>query len=107
MGYSVALGGANAPINQIIDGKKTSTSPGTAVQFSATKVPCSYVEVQALETNTKQVAVGGPLVKEAVASRAGVVLQPGEGRVFYVIDLSELWLDPQVSGEGVGYQVGR
>lgn len=106
---SVPLGGADSPITQIVDSKKTSTTPGTAVQFAAkgATTHCSYVEVQALETNTKQVAVGGPSVLEAVANRAGIVLQPGEGRIFYVTDLSMLYLDVQVSGEGVGYQLGR
>lgn len=106
----VALGGADSPIRHIDDGSETITSAGTAekvVQDASISGACIYVEVQALETNTQQIAVGGPNVVEAVASAAGIVLQPGEGRVFYVADTNNLWFDAQVNGEGLRFSIGR
>lgn len=107
---SVPLGGADSPIRQIIDGSQTIAAAGTAekvVQDAAHVGPCTYVEVQALETNTKQIGVGGSGIDETVASANGVVLQPGESRVWYVVHTDLLFADPQVNGEGVRYSIGR
>lgn len=85
-------------------GRKTVTTAGTAVSITATKTPCVGVVIQALETNTDLIAVGGSDVVAATATRKGVVLQPGESITLNVRNLKNIiYIDSIVSGEGVSF----
>ena len=62
------------------------------------------VAIQALKTNTGNIAVGGAnVVAAAGASQIGPVLEGGESISVPCDDLSDIYIDSTVSGEGVTY----
>lgn len=85
------------------DGVKSVTTAGTAVQLSSSSIPCRMVEVQARAGNTGKIAVGASTVVATAGSERGIILQPGQSASFRVKDVSTLYLDASVSGEGVSY----
>ncbi len=70
-----------------------------------------WFTVQALPSNTGTVCVGGPAVAASYSN--GMSLAPGKTFTFhaiqsniygdYVYDLSTIWIDASVNGEGVSY----
>ena len=88
---------------QIGDGLKLTVSAGTAVQFSSTSVPCRTVVVTARPENTDVVVIGSSTVVAAAATRRGISLIPGQSTEIRIADVSSLYLDSVVSGEGVSY----
>jgi hypothetical protein len=89
------------------DGRKIVTTAGTAVPLSATSVGVTSVAITALSTNTGVIVVGGSTVVASAATRRGTPLSAGGtatlSRDDQVDDLSQVWLDATVSGEGVTY----
>ena len=85
------------------DGTVTITTAGTRVQLSATSVPCKKVFVQAHESNTGTVVVGGVTCVAALVGRRGKALFATQGDNFYVSDLSLLYVDSTVSLDKVSY----
>ena len=84
-------------------GRKTSTTPGTAVALASTAA-CRRVIVQALWSNTNPVAVGlAAGVKATVGSEAGIKLNPGGSAAFDIDDIAKVYMDPITSGEGVSF----
>ena len=84
---------------------KTVTTAGTRVQLSTTKFLCEGVCIQALETNTGYVAVGGPDVV-ATASSARVcfvTLAPGASAIIPIIDLKQVYIDATTNSNIVTY----
>ena len=66
------------------------------------------VEITGLESNTDKILVGGSTVVagttgDGAATRRGIPLDPGQTLTLYVQDLSTIYLDAVVSGEGVSY----
>lgn len=83
---------------------KLVATAATRVQLSASSVPVEGVVIQALESNTGRICVGGSDVVESKSSaRIGVVLLQGDSISIGVKDLNIVWLDSSVSGEGVSY----
>lgn len=81
----------------IVNMQKTVATPGTALQFTASATPLASVAiVKALSTNTDLLYVGGV----GVDSTNGLELEAGESVVLAIDDLSEIWLDVAVGGEG-------
>lgn len=94
------------PSQNVADGRKTSTTPGTAVQIVASgtiATSSDSVMVQALLTNTNPVTVGASTTLAASGSRRGAILSAGQAVVLDVDDPSVLWLDVATSGDGVSY----
>jgi hypothetical protein len=89
----------------LTDGRKTSSSPGTAVAVRAS-LACKWVCVTALKTNTDQVNVGGSGVVAAAGSSTGQPLAAGESVTLPVNDAAKVFVDVRVSGEGVSFTVG-
>jgi len=94
-----------------VNGRKTVTTPGTAVQLSISLKAAVEVLVSALSTNTGIVCVGGSSVLATAGSESGVLLKPGETARIYggmsceggLLDLTSLYLDAAVAGEGICY----
>ncbi len=85
-------------------GRKVVASAATAEALTATKTPCVGICIQALETNTGLVCVGGSDVVAAVATRKGTVIAPGESITLNVRELKNIiYLDVTVSGDGVSW----
>ena len=87
-----------------ISGQKTVTVAGTAVALGAARIDGPLL-VKALDTNTGVVALGNDGVGDVTVSN-GLRLEAGEPIVFdWVGDLSSIWLDFAVNGEGVSWIV--
>ena len=85
------------------DGSKTVTTAGTAEALSATALPVDFVSVTAKIANTGTVAVGSSTVVAAAATQRGAPLLAGESISIGAVDLSLVYIDATVSGEGVTF----
>lgn len=91
-------------------GVRKVTKAGTPLPLTATSTNCTSVTITAFAGNTKEVAIGGANV--LVAEKEGIVLAPGD-RVQLtagfdkVDDLSKVFVDSEVNGEGVSFAYGH
>ncbi len=83
--------------------RKTVTTAGTAVPLMSTATEAKRLDVTALYENTDMVVVGDSTVVAASGTRKGVPLAAGNTYTFYVTDLSKVYIDSVVSGEGVSF----
>ena len=79
------------------DGTTTLTTAGTAVQLASNT--CKRVFIQAQESNTGTLVVGGSTVVAALVGRRGLALYPTQSAVFYVSNTNLLYIDSTVSGD--------
>lgn len=89
----------------LVAGRTVVVTAGTPVQLAVGSRFCTEIYVSALAANTAPVVVGGPTVVGAAATRTGAVV-PNSGQtplLLVVDDPSKVWLDAQVSGEGVSF----
>ena len=68
----------------------------------------SYTEAKSLDitanySNTDMIVVGGSGVVGAAVGRKGVPIAPGNTYTFKVTDLSKVYIDSVVNGDGVSY----
>jgi hypothetical protein len=99
----------------LYNGTKTVTSSGTAVALAASATPAVWVTVQALSSNTGTICVGGATV--LASAKNGTCLTAGLAAPLYAIpgainagsnyDLSSIYIDATVSGEGVSFTYVR
>jgi hypothetical protein len=84
-------------------GGRTVSTTG-AKSIVAASIPCTRIDIQALATNTKNVAVGSAGANATPGSENGIQLQPGEiYNIDFPVDALSIFLNPLVSGEGVSY----
>jgi hypothetical protein len=83
-------------------GSQNVTTAGTRVQFGSQA--CKWATIQAKDTNTDGVIIGGSTVLHA--SRNGYVLFPSQSITLSISNLNTIYVDSAVSGEGVGYLYG-
>jgi hypothetical protein len=84
-------------------GNKAVTNAGTPLQLAAATA-CRAVVITARIGNTKEVAIGfSNAVRATAGSELGMCLQPGTSVAIAVSDLSLIWVDAQVNGEGVSF----
>lgn len=84
-------------------GNKVVAAAGTPVALAAA-TPCRAVVITARIGNTKEVAVGfSNTVRATSGAEIGMQLQPGQSISIAVTDLSLIFIDAQVNGEGVSY----
>jgi len=81
--------------NALIDGEKTSNTPGTPVALVAESTSCKSVIVVAKTDNTDVVYIGGETPKIGFSAGKGVSIS--------IDDLAKVYIDPAVSGDGVDY----
>jgi hypothetical protein len=85
----------------LLQGKvKAVTTAGTRVQLDA--VPCQAVTVFARKSNTGTIFVGG---SDVSASVFGVELSTNEAFTFNVANANQIYIDAEISGDGVSYVV--
>lgn len=87
------------------DGRKVTASAGTAVAI-ASSTACKWVVCEALLSNTQAVAVGTSTVVAASGTSRGALLQPGASVTLPVNNLSSVYVDSRVTGEGVAFIYG-
>lgn len=84
------------PGSSIGSGTQTVAAAGTPVQLTTTSTPILSVAVKALHGNTGMIYVGGPDSQDCV-------LDAGEPVSMDVDNLTDVWIDADVNGEGVSY----
>ena len=94
------------PASSLLDGRKTVTTAGTAVQLASSVTAVNEVAVTALSTNTGLIVVGASTVKAKAEERRGQPLSAGQTVSLDIRDLSSVWIDSTVNGEGVSYLAG-
>lgn len=95
----------------LADGRKIIAAAGTAERLSSASVAMRSVTIQALLTNTGNIAIGGETVDVTPGSQRGAILIPGAATVIAGSsegedDLQDVWVDAAVTGEGVSYFYG-
>ncbi len=86
----------------IVSGRKAVTVAGTAEKIIANATACFMVAISADLGNANPVVVGDVDVVAANSSQRGVVLTPGNPPlVFFVRDVSSIWVDSQNSGDSI------
>ena len=83
-------------------GRKVVTTAGTDVVLAAT-TPAKLVIIQAETDNTGIIVVGSSGVDWTLASRTGVALSAGEAVTLEINNLTNVYIDAAVSGDGVTY----
>lgn len=86
-------------MGQIRDGRAVVAAGGTRVRLVNDPTPAQWLWIQADETNTAVVVVGGANVVAAAATRAGVTIDEVgafEEKGVYIpgpLDLTDVWID--------------
>lgn len=91
------------PGGSLVSGRQTVTTSGTRVQLTTTATSILEVVVTAETDNSGVITVGGADVVGALATRKGYPLQAGESIVLGVGNLSGVYIDTTVNGDGVTY----
>lgn len=89
-------------ITGIGHGVTTVTAAGTD-EVLAGSTACKRVTIQAQTDNTGKIAVGASGVDATVATGDGVLLDAGDVFELDIDDLSKIYIDATVSGDGVRY----
>ena len=97
-GHNVAV----APPTTIANGRKVVTTAGTAVVLAAS-TSCTKVDISAETDNTGIIVVGGSGVIAALATRQGVPLNAGDTYSLDITNLTTVYIDSTVNGDGVSY----
>lgn len=86
-------------------GRKIVTTAGTAVQLSTTLTRIGSVAITAETDNTGYIVVGGSTVIAALATRLGTPLAAGDTFIVDANQLTDIYLDSTVNGDGVTFTV--
>ncbi len=86
----------------VVNGKKTVTTAGTAVELGSTSELVNGVNVKALLANTDKIYVGD----SEVSSSNGFELSAGDQVFVACTDLASIHIDAAVNGEGVSFLGG-
>lgn len=89
-------------ITGIGHGIKTVTTAGTDVVL-ATSTTCKRVLIQSQTDNTGLIAVGASGVDATEATGTGAILYAGDAVEMDIDNLSDIYIDSTVNGEGVRY----
>lgn len=89
-------------ITGIGNGIKTITSAGTDEVLSSSTA-CKRICIQSQTDNTGLIAVGTSGVDATIATGTGIILYPGDIFELDIDNLSDVYIDATVSGEGVRY----
>lgn len=96
--------------SSIINGQVLLVKAGTRQRLPtiAAQAPPTSIAVQALSTNEGKIALGGVTVVAAPGTHAapttsGILLNPGDTASLDVCDLTAVYMDGTVTGDGIGY----
>ncbi|MBU2177783.1 MAG: hypothetical protein KJ556_22035 [Gammaproteobacteria bacterium] len=90
-------------VTTIGQGVKVVATVGTDLQIISTSTAAKIVIIESQTDNTGLIAVGGSGVDATEATGTGVILYAGDTITVPVDDLSDVYIDATVSGEGVRY----
>ena len=86
------------------DGRKVVAVAGTRERLASANTRCAKVIIMAEVDNTGYIVVGDVTVVASLATRRGIPLSAGTSLTMYVEDLFQVYLDAEVSGDGVTFQ---
>ena len=89
--------------NGVDVGRKVVATAGTAEALSTSNTRIFSVAIQAETDNTGLVVVGDSTVVAALATRKGIALNAGDSITLDVAQLSNIYIDVTVNGDGVTY----
>ena len=95
--------GLGHDVKDLGSGRRVVTTAGTRVKLVELRVSSKAVCITAEDNNTGVIVIGGNGVIAALATREGTPLDAGDSAVVPCDDLSDIWLDSTVSGDGVTY----
>lgn len=87
----------------IVSGSKAVTTAGTRVQLVSSPTEAKRLDVTANFNNTDMIVIGGSGVVASQGTRKGVPIAPGNTYTFTITDVSLVWIDSVVSGEGTTF----
>lgn len=88
----------------ITSGRRVVDTAGRKIPLSDQPMMMDCIVLTTLATNTSAVFIGGQgTVSAATGFEAGVRLEPSEAIKFEKVSLQDIWLDAEVSGEGVSW----
>lgn len=93
---------ADHVITGIGHGIKTVSTAGTD-EVLASDTPCKKLVIQAQINNTGYIAVGGSGVDATLDTGTGIVLTAGDVFILQIDNLSDIYIDSTINGEGVRY----
>lgn len=91
-------GGSTLP-STLYNGTQTVSSAGTAVAIATSQTLSNGVTIKASASNTGVIYVGN----SSVSSSNGLPLTAGESIPVAIDDLAKVYIDADVSGEGIEY----
>ena len=83
------------------DGTTTVTTAGTRVQLASQA--CRRVIIQAHESNTGTIVVGGSATVAALVGRRGVALFATQSEIFYISNTNLLYIDSTASSDKINW----
>lgn len=104
----IGFGATSDYLTIIETGRKVVAASGTGEQVATSG--SGVVIIQAFSANTGVIRLGGPTVAGAVwsataSSRRGLELEAGQSLTLPVRELTSIYIDASVSGEGVDYVI--
>ena len=96
-------GGVTPPPTVIGSGRKTVTTPGSAEKLISTITVCRKVILTAPAGNGGEVYVGDSSTSAVSGSQKGLLLLPTGSATIDIDDVSKVWIDATVAGEGVTF----
>jgi len=96
-----------APNGGLYSGRKVVTTAGTAVQLQTTKERCENITITAESDNSGLIAVGDSSVVAAEGTQQGAILTPLGSITVKVGDLSKIYIDSTVNGDGCTFAYER
>lgn len=91
----------------VAEGRKTVAAGGTAEPLSTSTTRVTSVAITAETDNTGIIVVGGSAVVAALATRKGTPLNAGDTLTLDIDQLSDIYIDTTVNGDGVTYLATR
>ena len=92
------------PASSIVSGRKAVTTAGTEVALSTDKSRIVSVTIQAETDNTGRIVVGdSSIVATEGATAQGLVLTAGDSITLNISQLSGIYIDSTVNGDGVTF----
>lgn len=102
IGGSSSIGGYST----VVSGRKSSSSPGTAVAIVGSSTPCKKVSISVPTGNTStQVAVGDSTVLATPGSERGQILIVGASTDIYISDAVNIYVDVGTSGDAITFNI--
>ena len=106
-GGAIAMAPLDAPNGGLYSGRKVVTVAGTAEALAAVVTRCENITITAESDNSGIIAVGDANVVAAEGTQQGVILTPLGSVTVKVGDLSKIFIDSTVSGDGVTFAYER